>query len=269
VLLSLLVDGKRADGIASAFIMQAKISFGLIPLLLLAGTLPPGVAQKRAGARSLSSKSKISPAKPPVNTALISAREKATIDEINLARANPAAYIKFLEEFKKYYRGKEIHYPDGHILVTNEGVATLDEAIAFMRPLRPSLPLELREGMVLAAKDHLNDMVKTGKSGHKGSDGSSAGDRLSCFGTWADSLGEDIVYYSGSAREDVISLIIDDGTSTRGHRKNIFQPAFHVVGIALSAPLKTGTLCVITFAGGFTDKAPTNVKPKTKSPMLY
>jgi uncharacterized protein YkwD len=246
--------------------MKSKLCYSLIPIILVAATLQTGAAQKRT---SPSVKSKTSHAVTPRKGALISVREQAAIDEINLARANPAAYIKFLEDFKQYYRGREIHYPDGSVLVTNEGVATLDEAIAFMRSLKPSPPLELRAGMVLGAKDQMNDMVKTGKSGHKGSDGSSTGDRLSRYGDWADSLGEDIVYFSRSPREDVISLIIDDGTSTRGHRKNIFKSDFHVIGIALSPPLKSGTICVITFAGGYKDKATTNLKPTTPAATRY
>ncbi len=244
--------------------IESKVCYGLILLLLALGALQICVAQKRAGSRSQSLKPKASQAAPAPKAGLISAREQATIDEINLARANPSAYIKFLEQFKQYYRDKEIHYADGSVLVSNEGVAALDEAIAFMRPLKPLPPLELRAGMVLAAKDQENDLVKTGKSGHKGSDGSNPGDRLSRYGTWADSLGEDIVYHSRGAREDVVSLIIDDGTSTRGHRKNIFKSDFHVIGIALSPPLKPGTICVITFAGGYVDKGTTN--PKTTIP---
>ena len=233
----------------------------MILVMLAVVTLQASVfAQDRAASDS-NSKPK---AAAPTAAALISAREQAVIDEINLARADPSAYIKFLEEFKQYYRGKEIHYPDGVVLVTIEGGGTLDEAIAFMRTLKPLPPFELRPGMVLAAKDHLNDLVKTGKSGHTGSDGSTAGDRFDRYGSWLDSLGEDIVYFSRAAREDVISLIIDDGISTRGHRKNIFQPNFHVVGIALSAPLKSRTICVITFAGGYKDKDLT--KPKTTKP---
>lgn len=249
--------------------MQSKIFYGLVPVLLVTVALQISVAQKRASSRSAGSKLKVSRLNSASKAALISAREQETIDEINLARANPSAYIKFLEQFKQYYRGREIHYPDGFVLVTNEGVAPLDEAIAFMRSLKPLSPLELRAGMVLGAKDHLNDMVKTGKAGHKGSDGSSAGDRLSRYGTWADSLGEDIVYHSRGARDDVISLIIDDGTSTRGHRKNIFQTNFHVIGIALGPPMKPGTICVITFAGGFTDKGTTNPKTTTPAPTKY
>jgi uncharacterized protein YkwD len=116
----------------------------------------------------------------------------------------------------------------------------------------------------LGAKDHVGDLAKTGGRGHKGSDGSVPEDRVSRYGTWSDSVGENILYNSSKAREDVISLIIDDGVATRGHRKNILKPTFHVIGIALSNG-KSGTIGVITFAGGFADSTTTR-DPKTASP---
>jgi uncharacterized protein YkwD len=247
--------------------MNSKICYRLILLMLVAGAQQVSFAQTQTGCESISSSLKTASVEISPKTSVISILEQATIDEINLARANPSAYIKYLEEFKRYYRGREIHYPDGLVLVSNEGVAPLDEAIAFMRSLKPLPPLKLSSGMVLGAKDHMNDLFKTKGSGHRGSDGSSAGDRLSRYGDWADSLGEDIVYHSRGAREDVISLIIDDGTGNRGHRKNLFKPDFHIIGIALS-PLgptpNPAPICVITFAGGYQDKPATD--PKTKTP---
>ncbi len=111
--------------------------------------------------------------------------------------------------------------------------------------------------MVLGARDHLNDLLRSGRSGHKGSDGSLPEDRLGRYGTWSESVGANIIYHSGRPREDVISLVIDDGVANRGHRKNIFKPTFHVIGIALSQPPKPGTLGVISFAGGLTPRRKT------------
>lgn len=220
--------------------------------MFFAGTMSGGAAQKRRRSVPRAELKSAPPVTPPMSQ-VVSNLER-TFEEINLARTNPAEYLKHLEEFKKFYRGREIHYPDGSVLVSNEGTAVVDEAIAFMRTLKPTLPLTLNAGMARGANDHLNDLIKTGGFGHRGSDGSSTGDRLDRYGRWMDSLGEDIVYQSRTAREDVISLIIDDGTATRGHRKNIFNAQFHVIGIARSEPLKRGMLCVITFAGGYQTK---------------
>jgi uncharacterized protein YkwD len=189
---------------------------------------------------------------------LSSPQEREILAEINLARSNPALYLTYLEDFKKSYRGKEIRYPDGSTLVTNEGVGALEDAIVFVRSVKPLPPLELRKGLILGAQDHVNDLVKTGQSGHRGSDGSMLEDRLNRYGSWSVSVGEDIVYRSRKAREDVIALIIDDGVKSRGHRKNIFKSDFYVIGLALGSSSKTPPMCVITFAGGFADKGGAN-----------
>jgi len=184
----------------------------------------------------------------------LSQHEQALFDEINYARANPTTYIKFLEQYKSYYKEKLVRLPDGHSFVTNEGVVALDEAIEFLKTLKPLTPLLVSKGLALSAKLHLDDLQKSGGSGHRGTDGSKPEDRFSRFGIWQDSVGENIVYDSRTARNDVIGLIIDDGVATRGHRKNLFKPVFKVIGISSGKPIKDKTMCVITFAGGFTEE---------------
>jgi uncharacterized protein YkwD len=185
---------------------------------------------------------------------LLSTREKQLFDEINLARGNPDVYIKVLEAFRKSYRGKEIHFPEGRVLVTNEGVEALDDAIKFLREVKPLPPFELRAGMVQAARVHANDLASSDKSGHRGSDGSKPDDRISRFGTWDGSVGENIVYDSSTARYDVIGMIIDDGTSNRGHRENLFSEDFQVIGIAIGKRANGSSFGVVTFADEFRDK---------------
>ena len=185
---------------------------------------------------------------------LQSTYEKQLLDEINYARANPQEYLKALELFRRNYRGKEIHYPEGGVIVSNEGVAAIDDAIAFVRKLKPLSPLDLRNGMVKAAKVHLDDLVSSGNSGHRGSDGSQPGQRLDRFGRWDEAYGENIVYESRTPRYDVIGMIIDDGTANRGHRENLFAEDFRVIGVAAGKRPGGATLAVVTFAVGYTDK---------------
>jgi len=196
-----------------------------------------------------------------VATVPISQYEQQLLEEINSARKNPAGYVSFLLEYRTYYKDKAVRFPDGRVLETNEGVGALDDAIAFIRSLKPVAPLEVRNGMMSGAKLHLDDMNKSGRFGHIGSNGSKPEDRLNLFGTWQESVGENIVYDSRSARNDVIGMLIDDGTATRGHRKNIFKSEFRVIGIALDPQSKEQRMAVITFAGGFVDKV--DSKPTT------
>lgn len=234
--------------------MKSAIIRVLLLLITTAFAGQAAKAQTKRTAHSTPNQAKVS-TPPAAKLELLSTpQEREILAEINLARTNPAHYLSYLEDFKKFYRGKEIKYSDGSTLVTNEGVSALEEAINFVRLQKPLPPLELRQGLILGAKDHVNDLVKTGQSGHRGSDGSMLEDRLNRYGNWSVSVGEDIVYRSRKAREDVIALIIDDGVKSRGHRKNIFKSDFHVIGLALGSSAKTPPMCVITFAGGFADK---------------
>jgi hypothetical protein len=56
---------------------------------------------------------------------------------------------------------------------TTEGVAAVDEAIAFLNEASPIAPLGREDGMDLACKDHVEDQGETGSTGHFGIDNSS------------------------------------------------------------------------------------------------
>ncbi|MBA3804645.1 MAG: CAP domain-containing protein [Acidobacteria bacterium] len=181
--------------------------------------------------------------------------ESEIISEMNLARTQPKAYAAFLEETKKYYSSNQLRYPGRPVETTVEGLIAIEEAISFLRAQNPLPPLKVYKGMSLAAKDQARDLGTSGNTGHKGSDGSTPNVRVGRYGDWLNSIGENIVYQAAtSARESVMGLIVDDGIPPRGHRKNIFDSTYNVAGIALGERSNLGTLCVITFAGGFTEK---------------
>lgn len=186
--------------------------------------------------------------------AYLSALEQAVLDELNLARTNPQTYAKILEDYRQKFQGRLVKRPGKIDLMTSEGVAAVDEAIRELKA-RQSLPgLRISRGMSLAAKDHVNDTGPRGLTGHRGSDGSQPFDRMNRHGKWLRSAGENISYGNDVGRDVVIQLIVDDGVAGRGHRKNIYNPAFGVVGIACGAHKTFGTMCVQTFAGDYQEK---------------
>jgi len=63
-------------------------------------------------------------------------------------------------------------------------------------------------------------------SGHTGSDGSSMSGRLERYGDWNGKIGENCDFGNSTGRDIVISLIVDDGVSNRGHRNNLFSSDF-------------------------------------------
>jgi uncharacterized protein YkwD len=184
----------------------------------------------------------------------LSPLEKAIVHEINTARTNPKAYASFLEEWKRYYDGKLLKLPGERIIVTEEGAAAVNEAINFIRTMNPVPRLRPSKGMSLGAKDHVKDQGSSSSSQHRGNDGSQPWDRVNRYGTWEKSIGENIAYGSNNARDIVFSFIIDDGIPGRGHRKNIFNPDFRVIGVACGHHGTYTTVCVTTFAGGYKEE---------------
>lgn len=177
----------------------------------------------------------------------------AVFTELNRVRENPDLFVQYLLEKKEKFSGK--YYRDGNVLLsTREGVKAVDEAIAFLKKAEPLSPFELSRGMSLAALDHVKLQGRTGKTGHNGADGSKPAQRLNRYGTWRRIMGENIAYGDHTPRDVVLDLIIDDGVPGRGHRKNIFNPKFTKVGIAYGPHSKYGSMCVITFAGDFSEK---------------
>jgi len=180
--------------------------------------------------------------------------EHHVISELNLARTHPRQYASNLMELRKHFRGTELRRPGNVVIVTKEGVPAVDEAITFLKSAKPLSPLKLSRGMSRGARDHVNEQGPAGVTGHDSNDGSKPWDRASRYGKWQKTIGENISYGSDDARMVVMGLIMDDGVPDRGHRKNIFNPEFHVVGVACGPHSVYGTMCVITFAGGYEER---------------
>lgn len=157
------------------------------------------------------------------------------LEEMNFARVHPKEYARNLPENLRPAAG---------------------EAISFLMKARPVPPIAPCEPLARAAERHLADQGPRGTHGHTGTDGSQPGHRMARYGRCLGSVGENISYGMHDAKTIVATLIIDRGVSGRGHRKNIFNPCFSVVGIAFGYHARHQAMCVIDFAGGFIEKAP-------------
>ena len=219
-----------------------KRPYSLFPLALFCLLLSLTFTTSLSSARQLTS----------AKGAAAAALEQDVLKEINLVRTRPAEYAAYLEQLRPYFNGKEYRRPGMPGLVTQEGTQALDEAISFLRAARPAPALSLSQGMCSGARELVKDQMGTDSTGHKGTDGSFCEQRTQRFGTWKEPIGENLTYGTDSARERVLTLLIDDGFATRGHRKRLLDASFRVAGVACGDH-KLGAMCVITLAGGFTD----------------
>ncbi|HEY9227034.1 MAG TPA: CAP domain-containing protein [Gemmatimonadaceae bacterium] len=196
--------------------------------------------------------------------------EREIVDEINSARTNPRAYANVIAELLPYFDGDVLRRPGMRPRQTVEGIAPARQAIDALREQRPVGALNVTEGLALAARDHVNDQSRSGQTGHRSSDGTAPDARADRYGTWAVSYSENIAYGQFSRGADVVlSLIIDDGVPDRGHRRNIFDPSFNVVGVACGPHPRFGTTCVIEHAGLFiSETAGAHDRARRNKPMM-
>lgn len=180
--------------------------------------------------------------------------ERAVVQEMSDARVQPRAYARHLREFRLYFDGTLWNRPGRVPLQTEEGLAALDEAIAFLESVRPVGPLRFNEGLALAARRHARDIGPRGALEHVGADGSRLSDRLNRLGTWQGVIAENIGTYEKVPREAVIQLLVDDGVASRGHRKNLFNPNLHQAGAGSAPHRDYQVVTVIDFADGFVPK---------------
>jgi uncharacterized protein YkwD len=166
--------------------------------------------------------------------------DPALLEEINFARTNPQAYALRLE--------REPVSVWERWLARSADSGAFAEAVAFLKS-QPSLPpLSGDENLTAAALDHVSEQA-SGEVGHQSRGGEPFNLRLRRHGVDARVEGENIAYGPAKAADVVRELIIDSGVPDRGHRQNIFQPAFAVAGTTCGPHRTYGTVCVMDFSG--------------------
>ena len=194
----------------------------------------------------------------------LSQAEQDLLTEINQARANPGTYASYLANLKPFFNGKQYQPTGRPALTTQEGWAAVEEAINFLRATKPLTPLTSSTGLSLSAQSHVKDQSGSGSTGHKGTDNSLIEQRVKPFGNWQGAIGENLTYGNDSARERVLTWLIDDGFASRGHRRRLLSSDYKVAGLSCGPHPEFGTMCCLTLAGGFTDLQP--AKSTTSAP---
>lgn len=92
------------------------------------------------------------------------------------------------------------------------------------------------EGLSKMATDHCKDLIKRGSIiSHVSARGKGFSDRLNSFGNYYCGA-ENIYTGSNDPLKALILLLIDNGVKDKGHRKNLLNPDFGIMGVAYITP---------------------------------
>ena len=152
--------------------------------------------------------------------------EEEIVYWINTVRTNPISFINVLESYLSR-TSKDGKYSDPETNLKynlHEGTSALTEAINYLKTSGPLSPLSLSAGLKICAGEHAEDLGKSGRVGHSGSNGSGLQQRVETVGNWRKSIAENISVYDFSAINVIASFIVDDGNPTRSQRRNLFLP---------------------------------------------
>jgi uncharacterized protein YkwD len=201
------------------------------------------------------------------NADYMSAVEKDVVFELNKARSDPQRYAEeYIKPRIAYFSGKIYAEPGKPRIATNEGMNAVYACIGVMAKQQPAPPLAPERGMCFGAQDHVRDLSGN-VAGHMGSDKSDPAKRMSRYGQWTSTWGENIAHGVATGRDIVIELLIDDGAPNRGHYNNNMNKAFGKIGVAVAPHKRYGTVCVIDFAGGYTTNATYAAPPVPIAPV--
>ena len=171
---------------------------------------------------------------------------------LNEFRKNPKILIKYLDNLKKYIDNKNILSEPNKIPVQMvEGKDAVNEAIDYLQGIVPLPPLEWEDNLTLSSLEHVLDIGPKGLVSYQSSDGTEPEDRITKYGNYVETLGENIDFGPNDAMGVIVSLTLDDGDQERPHRDNLFKSDYKKVGIACGSHKTEYQMCVMDFAYDF------------------
>ena len=183
-------------------------------------------------------------------------KAKDIFNLINKYRANPKELARHLERLKTYLDPSTniLSEPDKIQIQMVEGVDVFNEAINYLRALRPLEPLQWEDALAASAQEHVDDIGPKGLLLYQSSDGTEPEDRITKYGNYLESLGENIDFGPNDAIGVIVSLTLDDGEEERPHRDNLFKNDYKKIGIACGPHQTEFQMCVMDLAYDFIPK---------------
>ena len=175
---------------------------------------------------------------------------------INKFRANPKELARHLERLKKYLDTSTniLSEPDKIQIQMVEGEEVFNEAINYLKSLSPLEPLQWEDALEASAQEHVDDIGPKGLLLYQSSDGTEPEERITRYGKYIDSLGENIDFGPNDAIGVIVSLTLDDGEEERPHRDNLFRNDYKKIGIACGPHQTEFQMCVMDLAYDFIPK---------------
>jgi uncharacterized protein YkwD len=108
----------------------------------------------------------------------------------------------------------------------------LKELYETLMTMGPLPALRIQKAMEPALMAHLKFLARTSSLSHTGEKGSKSHDRIKSAVPQAKETGENLIMGIETPESALISLLLDDGVPSRGHRHNLLSPAFTHMAVA-------------------------------------
>ncbi len=179
------------------------------------------------------SSQQIDKANTAANADFLTDEEKDVIFLTNLVRLDGTLFMRtFLQS----------HTPNDP---TNYYISSLYNTLPSVKNLSMLTP---HKCLSATAAYHANDLGRIGRTGHDSSDGTPFPSRVVRCGGRMCSYGENCSYGHNSAVEIIMQLLIDEDVPSLGHRKNILNPSYNSLGVAIRPHAKYRHNCVMDFS---------------------
>jgi uncharacterized protein YkwD len=162
------------------------------------------------------------------------AQTEEVLKILNEARTNPQGFLS----------GRLSPYLKEHELENNSYAKSLVSELKVAKPLNALQSSSVLEKL---AKGHAIDMGEKDKIGHASSNGTTFENRIRKK-IKTGMIAENCDYGNAEPIDIVMSLLIDDGITSLGHRKNILHPSLNYVGIAIEKHKTYRVNCVMDFS---------------------
>lgn len=179
-------------------------------------------------------KSMLDKANTAKNVTYLSKTEKDVILYMNLARLDGNWFIEHVYNKKTSF-------------VSMFSSSYQKSLVKDLKKVKSRPMLKPAKGLTKSARYHAKDMGGKGKTGHNSSDGTGTFERIKKYAEGG-YMAENCQYGHRGALDIVLDLLVDDGISSLGHRKNILNSNFSYVGVAVEPHKVYGVNCVQDFS---------------------